>query len=100
LLGEGTKLEEVLEPWTLGLMELAKSRGVPNCVQRAPKVFGEVTTSIQKLFESYDLILSPVMTPPPFKIGWHDPRVEFKTLMQRVIDDVGYPPLHNACATP
>jgi amidase len=45
------------------------------------------------------VILSPVMTNPPFKIGWHDPRVEFKTLMQRVIDDVGYTPLHNACGT-
>ena len=39
------------------------------------------------------------MTTPPYKIGWHDPRVEFKTLYQRVIDDVGYTPLHNACGT-
>jgi amidase len=99
LLGEGTKLEDVLEPWTLGLMELAKSRGVPNCVQRATKVFGETTTAVEKIFQSYDVILSPVMTNPPFKIGWHDPRVEFKTLMQRVLDDVGYTPLHNACGT-
>lgn len=99
LLGEGTKPEDVLEPWTLGLIELAKSRGVQNCVQRATKVFGEVTTAVEKIFQSYDVILSPVMTNPPFKIGWHDPRVEFKTLMQRVIDDVGYTPLHNGCGT-
>lgn len=99
LLGEGTKLEDVLEPWTLGLIDLAKSRGVPNCVQRATRVFGDVTNSIEKLFQSYDVILSPVMTNPPFKIGWHDPRVEFKTLMQRVIEDVGYTPLHNGCGT-
>lgn len=99
LLGEGTKPEDVLEPWTLGLIELAKSRGVTNCVQRATKVFGEVTSAIEKVFQSYDVILSPVMTNPPFKIGWHDPRVDFKTLMQRVIDDVGYTPLHNACGT-
>ena len=33
LLGEGTKLEDVLEPWTLGLMELAKKRGAPECVR-------------------------------------------------------------------
>jgi len=99
LLGEGTRLEEVLEPWTIGLIELAKARGPQNCVQRATKVFGETTTAIEKVFQSYDVILSPVMTNPPFKIGWHDPRVEFKTLMQRVIDDVGYTPLHNACGT-
>lgn len=99
LLGEGTKLEEVLEPWTMGLIELAKSRGVPNCVQQATKVFGDVTVAVESVFQSYDVILSPVMTNPPFKIGWHDTRVEFKTLMQRVIDDVGYTPLHNGCGT-
>lgn len=99
LLGEGTKLEDLLEPWTLGLMELAKSRGVPACLQRATKVFGEVSATIEKTFQSTDVILSPVMTNPPYKIGWHDPRVEFKTLYQRVLDDVGYTPLHNACGT-
>jgi amidase len=99
MLGEGTKLEDVLEPWTLGLMEIGKSRGVANCVQLATKVFGEVAATVEKLFQSYDVILSPVMTTPPYKIGWHDPRVEFKTLYQRVIDDVGYTPLHNACGT-
>lgn len=99
LLGEGTKLEDVLEPWTLGLMEVAKSRGVSACMQRATKVFGEVTGTIEKVFQSTDVILSPVMTTPPYKIGWHDPRLEFNTLYQRVIDDVGYTPLHNACGT-
>jgi len=99
LLGATTKLEDVLEPWTLGLMELAISRGVQSCVQRATKTFGEATAAVEKLFQSYDVILSPVMTNPPFKIGWHDPRVEFKTLMQRVLDDVGYTPLHNGCGT-
>ncbi|HSE37043.1 MAG TPA: amidase family protein, partial [Blastocatellia bacterium] len=99
LLGDSTRLEEVLEPWTLGLMEVAKSRGVGNCLQRATKVFGEVTARIEKTFQSADVILSPVMTTPPYKIGWHDPRVDFKTLYQRVIDDVGYTPLHNACGT-
>jgi len=99
LLGEAIKLEEVLEPWTIGLIELAKARGAQNCVQRATAVFGETTSAIEKVFQSHDVILSPVMTNPPFKIGWHDPRVEFKTLMQRVLDDVGYTPLHNACGT-
>ena len=99
LLGEGTKLEDVLEPWTLGLMELAKKRGAPECVRRATTVFGQVAEAMKKHFESSDVILSPVMTTPPYKIGWHDPRVEFKTLYQRVIDDVGYTPLHNACGT-
>jgi len=99
LLGESTRLEDVLEPWTLGLMEVAKTRGAAACAQRATKVFGEVTAGIEKLFQSTDVILSPVMTNPPYKIGWHDPRVEFKKLYQRILDDVGYTPLHNACGT-
>jgi amidase len=100
LLGAATKLEDVLEPWTLGLVEVAKSRGAAACAQRAMKVFGDITATIEKLFQSADVILSPVMTTPPYKIGWHDPRVEFKTLYQRILDDVGYTPLHNACGTP
>ena len=99
LLGDATRLEDVLEPWTLGLLEVAKSRGAAASTQRATKVFGEVTTAIENVFKSADVILSPVMTTPPYKIGWHDPRVEFKTLYQRILDDVGYTPLHNACGT-
>jgi amidase len=99
LLSPATRLEDVLEPWTLGLMELAKSRGVTNCWERARKVFAEVAARIEKTFQSADVILSPVMTTPPYKIGWHDPRVDFRTLYPRVIDDVGYTPVHNACGT-
>jgi amidase len=99
LLGADTKLDTVLEPWTLGLMEIAKSRSVTNCWQRAAKVFGEVSAQMETLFQSYDVLLSPVLRTPPHKIGWHDPRVEFKTLFERVVDNVGYTPLHNACGT-
>ena len=100
LLGPETKPEDVLEPWTLGLIEVAKSRGATPSAQRAAKVFAETTSTIEKVFQSTDVILSPVMTTPPYKIGWHDPRLDFKTLYQRILDDVGYTPLHNACGTP
>jgi amidase len=100
LLGKGTKREDVLEPWTIGLIELAKSRGRDACVQRAMKVFGEVTASLEKTFRAYDVILSPVMRVPPYKIGWHAPTVSFDTLLARLIDEVGYTPVHNAAGTP
>lgn len=100
LLGKETKREDVLEPWTLGLIDLAKSRGSEACVQRATKVFGAVTTSLEKTFRSYDVILSPVMRVPPYKIGWHAPTLNFNTLLARVTDEVGYTPLHNAAGTP
>ncbi len=100
LLGKEVKREDVLEPWTIGLIEMAKSRGVESCVQRAIRVFGEVTASVENLFKTYDVILSPVMRTPPYKIGWHAPTVDFKTLLDRVLDEVGYTPLHNAAGTP
>jgi amidase len=100
LLGKETKREDVLEPWTLGLIDLAKRRGSEACIQRAIKVFGAVTASLEKTFRTYDVILSPVMRVPPYKIGWHAPTVDFDTLLARIVDEVGYTPLHNAAGTP
>jgi amidase len=99
-LGKDVKREDVLEPWTLGLIDLAKSRGRDACVQRALKAFTEAAAIIEKAFQTCDVILSPVMSVPPYKIGWHAPTVEFNTLLARIIDDVGYTPLHNAAGTP
>ena len=100
MLGKETKPEDVLEPWTLGLIGLAKSRGSQACLQRAAKVFRAVTVSLEKTFRNFDVILSPVMRVPPYKIGWHAPTVEFNTLLARIVDEVGYTPLHNAAGTP
>jgi amidase len=93
--------EDVLEPWTLGLLDLAKKRGgVQPCSQRAIKVFTEVGAAVEKLFKTYDALLSPVMRLPPYKIGWHAPTLDFDTLLTRFLDEVGYTPLHNAVGTP
>lgn len=100
MLGKETKPEAVLEPWTLGLIELAKNRGREACVERALKVFNEATASVGRLFQTYDVLLTPVMRVPPYKIGWHAPTVEFNTLLGRLVDEVGYTPLHNAAGTP
>ncbi|MBO0860170.1 MAG: amidase [Chloracidobacterium sp.] len=101
LVGGQIKREEELEPWTLGLIELAKSRGgIQPCSQRAIKVFAEVSAAVEKLFRTYDVILSPVMRVPPCKIGWHSPTLDFKTLLARLLDELGYAPLHNAVGTP
>jgi amidase len=100
-LGKETRREDALEPFTLGLIDLAKSRGgFQPCSQRAIKAFTEVSAAVEKLFKTYDAILSPVMRVPPYKIGWHAPTLDFNTLLDRVVDEVGYTPLHNAVGTP
>jgi amidase len=95
LLGPDVKPADVLEPWTLGLIEMGKSRG-QGAVQRAIKTFGDTSARLEKMFQSHDVILSPVMRLPPYPLGDHAPTVEFKTLLPRVLDVVGYTPLHNA----
>lgn len=100
-LGKETRREDALEPWTLGLIDMAKSRGgLQPCSQRAVKVFTEVSAAVEKLFKKYDTLLSPVMRVPPYKIGWHSPTLDFNTLLARLLDEFGYTPLHNAVGTP
>lgn len=97
--GPNAKPEDYLEPWTLGLLELARSRGPEKCVQRALQVFPALSQSLEVLFQRFDVLLSPVMTTPPYAIGYHAPTVPFATLLERVTDDVGYTPIHNAAGT-
>src|SRR5215510_7685984 len=100
-LGKETKREDTLEPWTLGLIDLAKSRGgLQPCSQRAIKAFTEASAAVEKLFKTYDVTLSPVMRVPPYKIGWHAPTLDFNMLLARVLDDIGTTPLNNAVGTP
>jgi amidase len=100
LVGAEARPEDYLEPWTLGLAELAKSRGVEQCVVNAIQVFGEVARAVDALLGRHDLLLSPTLRTPPFRIGDHDPTVDFDVLMPRVLDVVGYTPVHNAVGTP
>lgn len=100
MLGKGVKREDVLEPWTIGLMELGRKRGLFQAVGRANKAFTEAAAALEGFFKNYDVILSPVLRIPPYKLGYHNPRQNFETLLARVMDEVSYTPLHNACGTP
>ena len=100
LAGPGVAPEEVLEPWTLGLAQLATDRGVGECVERATKLFPQLNAAMEGVFGTYDVILSPVLGVSPFKIGYHSPTGDFDTILARVVGDVGYTPIHNAVGTP
>ena len=97
--GPTAKPEDYLEPWTLGLMDLARSRGPAKCMERAQQVFPALASSLQSLFTQFDVLLSPVMTTPPYAIGYHATTLPFATLLERVTADVGYTPIHNAAGT-
>ena len=100
LLGKDVKREDVLEPWTIGLIETGKKRGLFSAVGKATKAFAAAATAMEAMFKNYDVILSPVIRIPPYKHGYHTPTLDFDTLLKRVLDEVAYTPLHNACGTP
>jgi amidase len=99
-LGPDTRPEEVLEAWTLGLYAIAEERGVDRCVEQAEAAFGQANAKMEELFETYDVMLSPVLRVPPRKIGEHEPMGDFETVLERVLDNVAYTPLQNATGMP
>ncbi|MDX1383764.1 MAG: amidase family protein [Thermoanaerobaculia bacterium] len=95
-----TDVSELLEAWTLGLAELARERGVESAVARAEDVFARANEAMIRLFESHDVMLSPVARTPPFRVGEHDPQGDFDTILERVLSVVAYTPLQNATGMP
>jgi amidase len=100
LLGEGAKATDVLEPWTLGLMTLAKARGRELSILRAMDAFGKASARMESLFTQYDVMLSPVLRRPPFPLGYYHPTRDFGTLMEHFRNDIAYTPLQNATGMP
>ena len=99
-LGDGANAAEVLEPWTLGLIALAKTRGREACILRAVDAFGRASAQMESLFGQHDLMLSPVLRRPVFRLGERDPRQDFERLLERFRNDVAYTPLQNATGMP
>ncbi|ATQ42525.1 amidase [Caulobacter mirabilis] len=87
------------EPFSLGMAEL---------IAKAPE--GAVDAAIGRLagdakaydgwFADFDVIVSPVLTKPPVPIGFVSGDVPFQTLAERLMDYVGYTPLHNVAGAP
>ena len=99
-LGDAARPEDVLEPWTRGLIALAKSTGREACILRAMDVFGRASAQMESLLGDYDVMLSPVERVPPFRLGVHDPTLDFDLLLDRFLDAVAYTPLQNAAGMP
>ncbi len=93
-------LEELLEPWTFGLMKMANERGPEACVERGIEVFTRASERMAGLFESFDVLLSPTVRTPPFRIGEHSPTGDFDEILPRVLDVVTFTPLQNAVGMP
>lgn len=54
----------------------------------------------ERIFESHDLLLSPVVTVPPLPLGQLDPNAVFEEVYESLKPLVGFTPYQNAMGTP
>lgn len=87
-----------VDPWTRGMANyFAKN------LLRAPGAIRRLRNSapmMARAFESYDLLLSPVVTRPPLPIGTLTPDRPFEEIFETVRPIVSFTPFQNATGAP
>jgi amidase len=90
---------EHFELWTL---ELA-ARGaalIPDRVAEVARILSEASEAMDAFFERWDVLLSPVMSHPPKKIGEHATHLPYDVLFERVAANAAFTPVFNVCGSP
>ncbi|MEL6980714.1 MAG: amidase family protein, partial [Pseudomonadota bacterium] len=96
------RYEDAFDPWTRGLAEKfrAAERARPGQIKRSLAFIDGMRADYEAFFQRYDVILSPVLRRESVPLGEQAPSVPFDTLMERVVDNVGYTPIYNALGWP
>ena len=98
LLG-GRRLEDALEPWTLGLAQ--RAHALPTqALEAAYQQLARLPSRLAALFTTYDVVLTPVVSAPPPPLGTFSPDVPLDTLMEKMFAWIDYTPLQNMAGTP
>jgi len=86
------------EPFTLGLVQFYKA----NEEKFAPAVsrLEAATPMFDAEFEKFDVILSPVLAAPPAPIGYLGGRVDYETLLERLLGYVQFTAVYNITGAP
>jgi amidase len=87
-----------LEPWTLGLRDYYRARR--NGFDAAIALIRSTSAACDAFHERYDVLLTPVATRPPFRIGELAPDLPFATHFERAVGYVGFTPIQNGAGTP
>lgn len=98
LLGGG-RLEDAIEPWTIGLGQRAE-RLPTSALERAYQQIARLPAQLNEFFSRYDVVLSAVTSAPPPLLGTYGPTVPTEQLMSTMFDWVAYTPLQNMAGTP
>ena len=91
----------MLEPFTLGLVELAR-RSTPPQLQAAGQRLQADVLAYDTWFPAhlYDAVLSPVLSSGPPRLGEYAPTVPMDVIIPRLKEYVGYTPIHNLAGAP
>jgi amidase len=93
--------ERELEPFSLGLVESARKAG-PQALGPVIQRLSANTLAYDTWFPAhqFDVVLSPVLSSGPPLLGEVGPLVPFDALVERLIEYVGYTPIHNVAGAP
>ncbi|RAK60543.1 amidase [Phenylobacterium hankyongense] len=91
----------LLEPFSLGMAEMA-AKAAPDALPAAIQRLQANALAYDTWFPAsqFDVILSPVLSSAPPPLGEVGPNVAFDTLVARLVEYVGYTPLHNIAGAP
>jgi amidase len=95
----GRSLEDLLEPWTLGVGEWGKQFDGIHLEQ----VFARIEAArraMDDFFRGFDVVLSPVLPERPAKLGRLAPTRAFAELLPDIMNYMSYTPLQNMLGTP
>jgi amidase len=95
------RLEDGFESRALGLREEAMRKGPFDAqIASALPVVEAGTAALDRFFQQWDVLLTPVLRTPVFKTGMRDQaKYSFKELRDITRDYMGYTSLHNICGT-
>jgi amidase len=94
-----TVLNQLLEPWTLGLGQWF-DRLPENHVEKALKRLKEDALKTKKIFNNYDVMLSPVVQTTAPKNGLMAPDIPYDQLLERSVNFITFTPLANVTGDP
>jgi amidase len=95
----GRRIEDAVEPWTLGLA--ARARNLHSqALEAAYRQIADLPRRLSAFFDTYDVALSPVVSAPPPLVGTFAPEVPMDALMKTMFEWIDYTPLQNMAGTP
>ena len=94
-----TVLNQLLEPWTLGLGKWF-DRLPEGQVEKAVGRLKEDTLKTNEIFNTYDMILSPVVQTTAPKNGLMAPDIPYDELLERSVNFITFTPLANVTGDP